>query len=111
MGKLLALAEFFIERPALAGAVVWGVLWTLRKMRMPRHGEALSDTDRDRVLQLAMEQRSYAETMYELPVEERIREGRMPEAMAITGAAASAGEPQKLEAPRVESTTSELRVA
>jgi uncharacterized membrane protein len=110
MGKLLALAEFFIERPALAGAVVWGVLWTLRKMRMPRHGEALSDTDRDRVLQLAMEQRSYAETMYELPVEERIREGRMPEAMAMTGATASAEEPQKLES-RVESTTSELRVA
>jgi uncharacterized membrane protein len=110
MGKLLALAEFFIERPALAGAVVWGVLWTLRKMRMPRHGQALSDRDRDRVLQLAMEQRSYAETMYDLPLEERIREGRMPDTMTMTAAATSSGDPQKPDL-HVESTTSERRVA
>ncbi|MCL4850499.1 MAG: hypothetical protein KJZ78_03850 [Bryobacteraceae bacterium] len=65
MRNFFEIANFLIERPALTGAVVWGVLYAVRRSK--RH--KLSEKEREHALQVHSEQRSYAEKMYD-PLQE-----------------------------------------
>lgn len=65
--KILELAEFFIERPAVTGAMVWGALYLMKRTKGPR--KPLSSTEKAHALELYQKQRTYADTMYDPPDE------------------------------------------
>lgn len=64
--RLLQIFDFFIERPPLTGALVWGALYLLKRTRKTH----LTAEERQHALDLHASQRTYAETMYDPPVEE-----------------------------------------
>ena len=64
--RLLQLLDFFIERPPLTGALVWGALYLIKKSRRSH----LTAEERQHALDLYESQRTYAERMYDPPKEE-----------------------------------------
>jgi hypothetical protein len=64
--RLLQILDFFIERPPLTGALVWGALYLIKKTRKTN----LTDEERQHALDLHASQRTYAETMYDPPTYE-----------------------------------------
>jgi len=59
--RLLQLLDFFIERPPLTGALVWGALYLIKKSRKSH----LTDEERQHALDLYESQRTYADKMYD----------------------------------------------
>lgn len=70
MGKLLDFVGFFLERPTLTGAMVWGTLYVLKRRRK----RTLSETEKEHALALYESQRIYADKMYDPPTEEELRQ-------------------------------------
>jgi hypothetical protein len=64
--RLLQIFDFFIERPPLTGALVWGALYLIKKTRKSH----LTTEERQHALDLYASQRTYAETMYDPPTGE-----------------------------------------
>ena len=64
--KFLQILDFFIERPPLTGALVWGALYLIKKTRTSH----LTSEERQHALDLYASQRPYAETMYDPPTGE-----------------------------------------
>ncbi len=72
--RLLQILDFFIERPPLTGALVWGALYLIKKTRKTN----LTDEERQHALDLHASQRTYAETMYDPPTEEEDSAKQIP---------------------------------
>jgi len=72
--RLLQILDFFIERPPLTGALVWGALYLIKKTRKTH----LTDEERQHALDLHASQRTYAETMYDPPTEEEDSAKQIP---------------------------------
>lgn len=70
MGKLLDFVGFFLERPTLTGAMVWGTLYVLKRRRR----KTLSESEKEHALALYESQRIYADKMYDPPTEEELRQ-------------------------------------
>jgi len=64
--RLLQILDFFIERPPLTGALVWGALYLIKRTRKSQ----MTTEERQHALDLYESQRTYAETMYDPPTEE-----------------------------------------
>ncbi|MFN7994051.1 MAG: hypothetical protein U0Q18_10635 [Bryobacteraceae bacterium] len=64
--RLIQLLDFFIERPPLTGALVWGALYLVKRSRRVH----LSTEERQHALELYESQRTYAEKMYDPPTQE-----------------------------------------
>ncbi len=62
MGTLVGVIDFIVERPALAGMVVYGTLYLLRSRR---RRSTLSRAETEHALQLYESERKYADTMYD----------------------------------------------
>jgi hypothetical protein len=72
--RLLQILDFFIERPPLTGALVWGALYLIKKTRKTQ----LTAEERQHALDLHASQRTYAETMYDPPTEEEVSAKHKP---------------------------------
>jgi len=72
--RLLQILDFFIERPPLTGALVWGALYLIKKTRKTQ----LTAEERQHALDLHASQRTYAETMYDPPTEEEVSTKHKP---------------------------------
>jgi len=72
MGKLLDFVGFFLERPTLTGAMVWGTLYLMKRRRK----KTLSEAEREHALQLYESQRIYADKMYDPPTEEELKQAK-----------------------------------
>ncbi len=64
--RLLQILDFFIERPPLTGALVWGALYLIKRTRKGQ----MTVEERQHALDLYESQRTYAERMYDPPTEE-----------------------------------------
>jgi len=64
--RILQILDFFIERPPLTGALVWGALYLLKRSRKAH----MTDEERQHALKLYESQRTYAEKMYDPPTDE-----------------------------------------
>jgi hypothetical protein len=64
--RFLQLLDFFIERPPLTGALVWGALYLLKRSRKTQ----MTEDERSHALELYESQRSYADRMYDPPTED-----------------------------------------
>jgi len=64
--RLLELLDFFLERPPLTGALVAGALYLLKRKRKAH----FTDDERNHALDLANDQRTYADKMYDPPTDE-----------------------------------------
>jgi len=64
--KLLQILDFFVERPPLTGALVWGALYLIKRTRKTH----ITSEERQHLLELAESQRTYAEKMYDPPTGE-----------------------------------------
>jgi len=64
--RIIQILDFFIERPPLTGALVWGALYLVKRSRKGH----LTDAERQHALDLYESQRTYAEKMYDPPTEE-----------------------------------------
>jgi len=66
MGGLLRILDFFLERPPLTGALVWGALYLMKRSRKTQ----MTEEERQHTLDLYDAQRPYSERMYDPPTEE-----------------------------------------
>jgi hypothetical protein len=64
--RLLQILDFFIERPPLTGALVWGALYLIKRTRKGQ----MTAEERQHALDLYESQRTYAERMYDPPTAE-----------------------------------------
>ncbi|MGA2591609.1 MAG: hypothetical protein ABSH32_16945 [Bryobacteraceae bacterium] len=64
--RILQILDFFIERPPLTGALVWGALYMLKRTRKAH----MTTEERQHTLKVYESQRTYAEKMYDPPTEE-----------------------------------------
>jgi len=73
--RILQLLDFLIERPPLTGALVAGALYLLKRRRKAH----FTDDERYHALDLAEQQRTYADKMYDPPTaeEEAAKEARV----------------------------------
>ena len=64
--RILQILDFFIERPPLTGALVWGALYMLKRSRKAH----MTAEERQHTLKVYEAQRTYAEKMYDPPTDE-----------------------------------------